>query len=149
MKNQSIIYTNRDSSATIRNFLSQLESVQRRRSNERRSVVEAKKQRRAKCCAVSPGEQQMRGWRVIPLHREFVTRVSPWFMVISSLRETFPAIVSPPSILALVTSPSFSNLVSIHLVGWKSWFREIGHIHFSSWMKKCKNQRDRRSILGV
>lgn len=27
---------------------------------------------------------------VIPLHREFVTRVSRWFMVISSLRETFP-----------------------------------------------------------
>lgn len=43
-----------------------------------------------------------------PAPRIHVTRVSPWFMVIS--RETFPAIVPPPSILALVTPPpSFSG----------------------------------------
>lgn len=56
-----------------------------------------------------------------PAPRIHVTRVSPWFMVIS--RETFPAIVPPPSILALVTPPLVfwpwiqANLVSIHR-GW-------------------------------
>lgn len=60
-------------------------------------VVWAKKQRRAKCCAVSPGEQQMRGGVdvVIPLHREFVTRVSPWFMVISSLEGDISRAIVP------------------------------------------------------
>lgn len=64
-----------------------------------------------------------------PAPRIHVTRVSPWFMVIS--RETFPAIVPPPSILALVTpppprslavDPSQPRLYPSGLVGWKSCF---------------------------
>lgn len=45
---------------------------------------------------------------MIPLHREFVTRVSRWFMVISSLRETFPLSGIVPGLLATHSYISYS-----------------------------------------
>lgn len=134
-----------------------------RRSNERRSVVEAKKQRRAK-----RGGEMLRGFpgratnagleSDSPAPRIHVTRVSPWFMVIS--RETFPAIVPPPSILALVTPPLVvfwpwiqANLVSIHrgwLVGKVASIRgfcEIGPKYPSSISQVGRNARIKGIIV--